>query len=187
MSHSKHDNPWRTRSIREVYQNSWIRLEEHRILNPAGKPGIYGKVCFKTQAIGVIPVDERGNTWLVGQYRYTLDAWSWEIPMGGSPCGEDCLLTARRELREETGLRAEKFTRMLCLHTSNSITDESGYVYLAQDLSIGETDFEDTEDIEVKKLPLNEALVMAQDGRITDAISVAGLLYLALNREKYGL
>jgi 8-oxo-dGTP pyrophosphatase MutT (NUDIX family) len=187
MSRSKSNKPWTTHSIREIYQNPWISLEEHQVLNPAGKPGIYGKVCFKSQAIGIIPVDDEGNTWLVGQHRYTLDAWSWEIPMGGSPSGEDCMLTAQRELREETGLSAEKFTRLLCLHTSNSITDELGYVYLAQGLIPGETDFEDTEDIEVKKLPLSEAVAMAQDGRITDAISVAGLFYLALNREKYEL
>ena len=186
MSSHSRKNPWQTRSVRNVYDNPWIRLEEHRVIRPAGGPGIYGKVCFKSQAVGIIPLDEQGNTWLVGQHRYTLDAWSWEIPMGGSPLDEDCLQTARRELQEETGLRAQTLTPILHLHTSNSITDEEAFVYLAQQLREGDTAFEDTEDIEVKKLPLDDAVAMAQDGRITDAISVAGLLHLALNRSRYG-
>ena len=185
MSSHERKNPWQTQSIKHVYDNPWIKLEEHQVLNPAGNPGIYGKVCFKSQAVGVIPLDDEGYTWLVGQHRYTLDEWSWEIPMGGSPLEEDCLLTAQRELQEETGLSAAKFTEVLHLHTSNSITDEQAYVFLAQQLNQGETCFEDTEDIEVKKLPLSKAIAMAQDGRITDAISVAGLLHVALNLHRY--
>lgn len=181
-------NPWSFISSKNIYDNPWIHLQEDQIINPAGKPGIYGKVCFKSQAVGVIPVDEEANTWLVGQHRYTLDQWSWEIPMGGSPMGEDCQQTALRELEEETGLIAENLTQILHLHTSNSITDEEGFVFLAQTLTTGEMALEDTEcDIEVKKLPMSEAIAMAQDGRITDAISVAGLLHLALNADQYGI
>ena len=179
------NNPWQTLEVRDVYDNPWIKLEEHQVINPAGKPGICGKVCFKSQAVGIIPVDDDGNTWLVGQHRYTLDEWSWEIPMGGSPLGEDHAQTALRELQEETGLTAGALTCLLHLHTTNSITDEEGFVYLAQQLMPGETAFEDTEDIEVKKLPLAEAITMAQDGRITDAISIAGLLHVALNKDRY--
>ena len=182
---SDNSGGWRRLSLETVYDNPWIRLEHHQVVNPSGKPGIYGKVCFKSQAIGIIPVDDEGNTWLVGQHRYTLDAWSWEIPMGGSPVEEDALQTAHRELREETGLSAACMTRLLTLHTSNSVTDEQGFVYLARDLTQGDTAFEDTEsDIRIRKLALDEAIAMAQDGRITDAISVAGLLYLALNRAR---
>lgn len=176
------DNPWKTLSSKEIYSNPWISLQEDQIINPAGKPGIYGKVCFKSQAVGIIPVDEQGNTWLVGQYRYTLNEWSWEIPMGGSPLGEDCKQTALRELEEETGLIAADIKQIQSVHVSNSITDEKGYVFLATNLSAGKQQLEDTEQgLEVLKLPLSEAIAMAQDGRITDAISVAGLLYLALN------
>ena len=181
-------NPWSFISSRQIYDNPWIRIQEDQIINPAGKPGIYGKVCFKSQAVGIIPVDDQGNTWLVGQHRYTLDQWSWEIPMGGSPLGEDCVKTALRELEEETGLIAAEIHQLLHLHTSNSITDEEGYVFLAQGLSQGKMSLEDTEqDLEVRKLSLIEAISMAQDGRITDAISVAGLLHLALQAEKYGI
>lgn len=187
MSDSKRNNPWKKHSSVDIYDNPWIHVEEHQVTNPAGKPGIYGKVCFKSQAVGIIPVDDQGNTWLVGQHRYTLNEWSWEIPMGGSPLGEDCEATALRELREETGLQASNIKQILHVHTSNSITDEEGFVFLAQNLKQVQTEFEDTEDIEVLKLPLAEAIAMAQDGRITDAMSLAGLFYLALNATAYNI
>jgi len=182
------DNPWKTLSTQPVYNNDWIKVEEHQVINPGGSAGIYGKVSFKNQAVGIIPIDEDGNTWLVGQYRYTLNEWSWEIPMGGSPKKEDTQKTAQRELEEETGLVAGRLVEVLRLHPSNSITDEKGFVYLATDLSQGKQQLEDTEkDIQVKKLTFDEALEMVQNGEISDAISVAGLLYLALNKSKYSL
>jgi len=184
----KRNNPWSFISSKEIYDNPWIRIQEDQIINPAGKPGIYGKVCFKSQAVGIIPVDAEANTYLVGQHRYTLNEWSWEIPMGGSPSGEDCRQTALRELEEETGLIASDLQQILYLHTSNSITDEEAYVFLASNLGQGIMSLEETEqDLEVKKLPLSEAVAMAQDGRITDAISVAGLLHLALQAKRYGI
>jgi len=180
------DNPWKTLTTQPVYNNAWIKVEEHQVINPGGTNGIYGKVSFKNQAVGIIPVDGQGNTWLVGQYRYTLNQWSWEIPMGGSPKTEDKIKTALRELEEETGLKAENITELLHLHPSNSITDEQGYVFLATDLSEGVQQLEDTEkDIQVKKLAFEEAVKMVQNGEITDAISVAGILYLALNWNQY--
>ncbi len=182
------ENPWKTLSTHPVYNNDWIKVEEHQVINPGGTAGIYGKVSFKNQAVGIIPVDEDGNTWLVGQYRYTLNEWSWEIPMGGSPKQEDAQKTALRELEEETGLVAGELIELLHLHVSNSITDEKAFVYLAIDLTKGKQQLEDTEkDIQLKKLSLDEAVEMAQNGEITDAISVAGLLQLALSKSKYGL
>jgi len=180
------DNPWKTLSTQPVYNNAWIKVEEHQVVTPGGTNGIYGKVSFKNQAVGIIPVDEDGNTWLVGQYRYTLNQWSWEIPMGGSPKKEDKIKTALRELEEETGLKAANITELLHMHPSNSITDEQGYVFLATELSEGLQQLEDTEkDIQVKKLAFDDAVQMVQKGEITDAISVAGILYLALNRKQY--
>lgn len=183
----KRKNPWQTRSTETVYDNPWIQLQHHDVINPAGKPGIYGKVCFKSQAVGIIPVDEQSHTWLVGQHRYTLDAWSWEIPMGGSALGEACKNTAIRELEEETGMVAGELIEILHVHTSNSITDEEGRIYLARNLTPGRQSLEQTEDIELRKLPLKYALQMAQDGLITDAMSIAGLLYLALNAADLGI
>ncbi|MFC3881679.1 NUDIX domain-containing protein [Algoriphagus namhaensis] len=169
-------NPWETKSIQTIYDNPWIRLEEHQVLNPAGKPGIYGKVHFKNRAMAIIPLAENGDTWLIGQYRYTLDEYSWEIPMGGGPNSADRLESAKRELKEETGFTAKKWTEILKIHTSNSVTDEVGWVYLAEDLEEGETEFEETEVLAIKRLPLSKAIDMVMLGEITDSLSIAGLL-----------
>ena len=173
------ENPWTTLKITSVYENPWIRLEHHDILNPAGREGIYGKVHFKNRAMAIIPVDEHGYTWLVGQYRYTLDEYTWEIPMGGGPIEQDLLDSAKRELKEETGLSAEKWTEIMKIHTSNSVTDEAGIIYLAEGLTQGETEFEETEVLQIKKLPFSEVLDMVMSGAITDSISVAGILKAA--------
>lgn len=173
------ENPWKTLRKKTIYQNPWIRLEEHDIINPAGKEGFYGKVHFKNKAMAIIPIDEEGNTWLVGQYRYTLDEYSWEIPMGGGPIEDDWLESAKRELKEETGLTAGKWTQVLRIHTSNSVTDEEGFVYLAQDLTEGETEFEETEVLQIRKLPFKEVVEMVMRGDITDSLSIAGILKVA--------
>lgn len=173
------ENPWKTKSKTTIYQNPWIKLEEHEVVIPSGKDGIYGKVIFKNKALAIVPVDEDLNTWLVGQYRYTLEEYSWEIPMGGGLLELDILDSAKRELKEETGLTANKWTKIMRLHTSNSVTDEEGFVFLAEDLTQGETEFEETEQLQVIKLPLREAIQKVMDGEITDAISIAGLLKVA--------
>jgi 8-oxo-dGTP pyrophosphatase MutT (NUDIX family) len=173
------DNPWKTISITQVYDNPWIRLEQHDIINPVGKSGIYGKVHFKNRAMAIIPIDQEGNTWLIGQYRYPLDVYSWEIPMGGGPIGKDLLESAKRELKEETGLSAGKWTEIMQIHTSNSVTDELAIVYLAEDLTQGETEFEETEVLQIKKLPFGQALELVMSGEITDSISVAAILKAA--------
>lgn len=169
-------NPWKKLSEKIIYDNPWINVQEHQVVNPSGGKGIYGKVSFKNKAIGIIPVDEEGNTWLVGQYRYTLEEYSWEIPMGGGPLDENILDAAKRELKEETGLTAKRWVNIMRIHTSNSVTDEEGFIFLAQELSQGETDFEDTEDIQIWKLPFVDAVDMVMSGKITDSLSIAGIL-----------
>jgi 8-oxo-dGTP pyrophosphatase MutT (NUDIX family) len=169
-------NPWQTLSSEMKYQNPWISVREDQVINPKGGRGIYGVVSMKNKAIGIIPIDEHGNTWLVGQYRYTLNEYCWEIPMGGGLIGIDPQESAQRELQEETGLLAKRWTNISRLHTSNSVTDEEGFVFLAEDLEQGPVAHEETEDLRLRKLPLAEAIQMVMDNRITDAISVAGLL-----------
>jgi len=174
---STNKNPWTTLSAAEKYDNPWINVTEYSVINPGGKPGIYGKVHFKNTAIGIIPLDEDNNTWLVGQHRYTLDEWSWEIPEGGGPAGKSILESAQRELLEETGLKAKQWKEILKAHLSNSVSDEVGYVFLAQDLSEGNHEREATEaDMKVWKLPFEEALEMVMTGKITDSLSVMGIL-----------
>lgn len=167
---------WKRLSSRTVFENDWMEVREDHVINPGGGENQYGHVHFKNRAVAIIALDEQDNTWLVGQQRYTLNAWSWELPMGGAPLAEEPLDAAKRELREETGLEAADWQQLMCLHPSNSITDEVGLVYIATDLTIGEPDFEETEDIEIRRLPLRDAVRMVIDGEITDAISAAALL-----------
>lgn len=175
--------PWQKIKNTEVYSNPWITLNHHDIINPSGKPGIYGQVHFKNYAIGIIPLDSDMNTWLVGQDRFALDQYSWEIPMGGGPLDVPILESAQRELKEETGIIAQSWNQIMKLHTSNCVCDEVGYVYLAEGLTYGEPDFDETEDLQIKMVPFLEAYQMAMEGEITDAISVAGILKTAILRK----
>jgi 8-oxo-dGTP pyrophosphatase MutT (NUDIX family) len=174
--------PWQLLTSELRYENPWIEVFHQDVITPAKTAGIYGLVHFKGTAIGIVPIDNEGNTYLVGQFRYTLNQYSWEIPMGGCGADEEPLDCARRELEEETGLIAESLNCIQTLHTSNSITDEKGLVFVAEGLSKGTQQLEATEDISVKKLAFNEALAMVLNGEITDAISVAAIQHIALTR-----
>lgn len=166
---------WKRLARRVVFENPWIAVYEDHVINPGGGENQYGNVHFKNRAVAILPLAANGDTWLVGQDRYTLSSYSWELPMGGAPLDEAPLEAAKRELREETGLSANDWTEYMTLHTSNSITDEVGIVFIARDLQQGETAFEETENIAIRRLPLAEAIAMAARGEITDAISVAAL------------
>ncbi|RWU07406.1 NUDIX domain-containing protein [Pedobacter chitinilyticus] len=178
------DNPWKTLSSEEKYNNKWITVTEHQVINPSGGKGIYGEVHFKNLAIGVLPLDDEHNTWLVGQYRYPLKAYSWEIPEGGGPLGSDPELSAKRELAEETGLVASKLTEIQRIHLSNSVSDELAIIYLAQDLQLGEAAPEETEDLQLIKVPFTKAFEMVMNGEITDSMSVAAILKVHLMIQK---
>lgn len=175
MSSSK--NPWITHQTTEQYDNPWIRVTESAVTNPGGGEGIYGVVHFKNIAVGIVPVDAEGYTWLVGQYRYTLEQYSWEIPEGGCLKDKEVpLKAAQRELLEETGLRAQHWKEILRLHTSNSVCDEEGVAYIATGLTKGRAQPEETEELQLRRLPLSEAVEMVRRGEITDALSMIALL-----------
>lgn len=180
------ENPWKRVSSRPIYDNPWISLREDQVLQPDGRPGIYGVVSFKNRAIGVVPVTAEGDTFLVGQFRYTLDQYSWEIPEGGGPLDESLLASAQRELKEETGITAARWTYLGELHLSNSVTDEIGCVFLAEDLTFGASEPEGTERLSVRRVPLAKAHEMAMTGEISDGLAVIGLAraqhYLANGR-----
>ena len=167
---------WETLNSTRIYENPWIELYHDDVLRPDGSTGIYGHVHFKGCAVGIVALDDDDNIFLVRQSRYTLNEKTWEIPEGGASKNEEPIMCAKRELEEETGLVAKHWQRLLKIHTSNSITDELGFVYLATDLSEGLQCLDETEDIEVKKFALSEALKMVFSQEITDAMSVAGIL-----------
>lgn len=173
-------NPWKTLATTDVYENPWIKVTHSEVITPGGQAGIYGLVHYKNHAVGIVPIDAEGHTWLVGQYRYALGQYSWEIPEGGCPVGTDPLATAKRELKEETGLIAGEWQQVMTFHLSNSVTDEWGVAYVAHDLKMTEAEPEDTEDLRLRRLPLEEAIAMAMDGRITDALSILALQRVAL-------
>lgn len=181
---SNQTNPWKRKNTKQVYDNQWISVHHDEVVTPTGSDGIYGRVVFKNKAIGIIPLDAENNTWLVGQYRYALDEYTWEIPMGGGPLGEDILLTAKRELKEETGISAKEWECILRLHTSNCVTDEEGFVFVAKDLSFGDTAFDSTEDLRIRKVLLSEVVAMIDRGEITDSITIAGILKLNAQLQK---
>ena len=174
---------WKKLDSRTVYENDWMEVLEDRVINPGGGENQYGYVHFKNRAIAIVPLDDAGNTWLVGQQRYTLGEYSWELPMGGAPLDESPLDAAKRELKEETGLSASRWSEIMRLHTSNSITDEIAIVYIAEGLTEGEPEFEESEDLRIRQLPLFDALQLVHDGDITDAISVAALLRVSSLRK----
>ena len=173
---------WRKHASRVVYENDWMTVREDEVTNPGGGRNLYGHVRFKNVAVAILPIDDQGFTRLVGQSRYTLGKYSWELPMGGAPLAENPLHAAQRELKEETGLTASNWRELMRLHLSNSITDEVGIVYVATGLSQGNAAPEETEKLEVRTLSLADAIDMARDGRITDALSAATLFRISLER-----
>ena len=176
MKMNEAPNPWVTKSSNAIYENPWIKIIEHQVVNPAGNDGIYGVVHFKTKAIAIIPLDENNNTWLVGQYRFPLDSYEWEIVEGGCHEGSTPLETAAQELHEEVGLKAKSYQMILEMQLSNSTTDEVSYTYIAKGLTyIGEEPEED-ERLAIRKVPFEEVYQMVMKGEIRDSLSVASVL-----------
>ena len=177
---NEHHNPWKILDREIVYDNPWIEITEFQVINPSGGKGIYGKVHFKHIAIGVIALDADWNTWLVGQYRFTLDQYTWEIPEGGGRMDEDPLEEAKRELLEETGLLANEWIKILTMNLSNSVSDELAIIYLARNLEQREAQPEETEELAIKKIPFDDVVRMADDGKITDSMTIAAIQKIQL-------
>jgi 8-oxo-dGTP pyrophosphatase MutT (NUDIX family) len=177
---NEHRNPWTVLAQRVIYENPWIGLTEYDVINPGGGKGIYGKVRFKSLAIGILPLDDEGNMWLVGQYRFPLDAYSWEIPEGGGDPSIPPVESARRELLEETGLVAREWVELMKMHLSNSVTDEEAFIFLARGLEQREAKPEETEELAVRQVSFEEAYRMVERGEITDSMSVAAILKVKL-------
>ena len=169
-------NPWKRVKSEVKYNNPWIKITEDQTINAAGGDGIYGVVHFKNIALGIIPLDEDYNTWLVGQYRYPLKQYSWEICEGGGLHNQPPLDSAKRELIEELGIKAKSWKKIMEIHLSNSVSDEKGIIYIAKELSFFEAEPEECEVLQIKKLPFNTVHEMVMNGEITDSLSVSGIL-----------
>ncbi len=176
MNNKKHENPWKTLDSEKIYDSPWIGLTKHNVLNPSGNPGTYSVVHFKNLAIGILPLDKDFNTWIVGQYRYPINQYSWEIPEGGGKRDVPPIDSAKRELLEETGITANKWTKIQEMYLSNSASDEFCILYIAQELTFGESQPEEDEQLEVKKIHFDELYIMVCNGEITDSMTVAIVL-----------
>ncbi|MEM7013687.1 MAG: NUDIX hydrolase [Verrucomicrobiota bacterium] len=177
------NNPWTTHSSEQKYENPWIKVVENKVTDPGGNAGIYGVVHFANRAIGVIPIDDEDHTWLVGQYRYPLDTYEWEIIEGGAPEGEDPEEAARRELLEEAGIIATDYRLIIEeMQLSNSVCDERSWVFVARVVSVGESDPDSNEELALRRVPLETAFQMVANGEIRDSMSIAGLSRLQVER-----
>ena len=172
----EHENPWTTLKSEKIYDSDWIGLTKHDVLNPSGNEGTYSVVHFKNLALGILPLDKDYNTWIVGQYRYPIDQYSWEIPEGGGKRDVAPLVSAQRELLEETGITANTWTKIQEMYLSNSASDEFCVLYIAQDLSFGEAQPEENEQLEMRKLHFDELYRLVESGEIKDSLTVAIVL-----------
>ena len=176
MSEIEHINPWTTLSSEQVYESPWIKVTKHDVLTPHNTSGTYSTVHFKNLAIGILALDKDYNTWIVGQYRYPINRYSWEIPEGGGQLNVAPLDSAKRELLEETGITANKWTKIQEMYLSNSVSDEHCTLYIAQELSFGESHPDDEEELEMRKLHFNELYKMVESGEITDSLTISAVL-----------
>ncbi|MCI4643912.1 MAG: NUDIX hydrolase [Hyphomonadaceae bacterium] len=180
----KTTGPWTVRSCEARYDNPWLRVEHNDVIHPDGHDGIYGVVRFKNVAVGVLPVFEDGTVPLVGQYRFPLQAYSWELPEGGGPAGEDDLETARRELAEETGLVAKYWLPLIEFDVSNSVTDERSACFLAWDLTPGTTAPESSEELAHDRIAFSDLVARCLDGRIRDSLTLVMTLAAKAKAER---
>ena len=173
-----HGTPWVRGPETPIYENPWIRVTEYAATAPTGAPATYGLVSFQNYAVAVLPLFDDGTTLLVGQHRFPAEDYSWEIPEGGGPLGQDPLESAKRELAEEAGLEAAEWHEVMQTQVSNSVTDEIMFGYLAMGLSRARAgqEMDDTEALEAARVPFRQALDLAMAGEIKDLLTVAMLL-----------
>jgi 8-oxo-dGTP pyrophosphatase MutT (NUDIX family) len=180
MNQDPTHNPWTLLQDEVAYESPWIRVNHHQVLNPAGNPGTYSVVHFKKLAIGVLPLDDAGYTWLVGQYRYPIRQYSWENPEGGGDYDIDPVVSAQRELLEETGLKAANWTFLQRMFLSNSATNEEALLFLATGLTQGKSEPEETEQLQVRKIHFSELYELVKKGEVLDSLTVTAVLKVQL-------
>lgn len=166
--------PWQVRGSREVYRNRWLRVREDDVIRPDGQPGIYGVIEPEDNA-AIVALDDAGRVALVGEFLYPLAVQSWQIPSGGINAGEPPLAAAMRELVEETGLEAARWDALGRFYLSGGISTQVSHIFLARELRATPPRPEGTELLELRFVPIAEALAMADRSDIADAPSLVGL------------
>ncbi len=166
------NGPWRILSRDVGYENPWIRIDHQDVVHPDGSDGIYGVVHFKNVAVGVLPVFEDGTVPLVGQHRFPLREYSWELPEGGGPIDEEPIEAGRRELAEETGYVAANWLKLIDFDVSNSVTDERSVCYLAWGITEGAAGPEPSEQLAHQRIAFRELVARCLDGRIRDSLTI---------------
>jgi len=177
-------NPWKTISSKQIYESPWISLQVDEVINPAGQNSTYSITKFKKLAVGVLPIDTEGYTYLVGQWRYPFAKYTWEIPEGGGDFNDLPQESAARELKEETGISAKNWEKIVEMDMSNSATNEVAHIFLATNLNFGKSEPDDDEEIEVKKIHFDKLYTMVLKGEITDSLTVAAVLKYKLMLNK---
>ena len=178
-------NPWKTKASRVAYENAWIRVREDQVIRPDGEPGIYGVIEIRP-SVGVVAIDNSERVILVGQWRYSVNRYSWEVPRGGSHPGEsDMLEVAKRELAEEAGVLAENWQVLGPVDVCNGVADDVQTLFLATKLRQTERRLDPEEEIQVEWRPFKEAIGMVMDGRITEVCSIAALLKVAMLQKNW--
>jgi ADP-ribose pyrophosphatase len=177
---NEEQNPWTTLDRTLRYESPWIAVEHHNVMNPAGNPGTYSVVHFRKLAIGVVPLDETNHTWIVGQYRYPLDLYTWEIPEGGGDRDVEPVESAKRELLEECGIIAQEYIPIQQLQLSNSATDEVAHLFVARQLTFTKAQPEENEQLKIRRIHFDELSKMVENGEITDSLTVVAVLKIKL-------
>lgn len=167
---------WKRLNRQTVYQNPWITVYEDDIQLPNGHTTVYGVVTPPTDFVGIVPFIDPKTVVLVRQYRYIQGEVTWEIPSGAMDPGETPQEAAQRELREEVGYRANQFELLSVMQSNKSVMDDKGYIFLAQGLTPSKAIPDETETFEIIPVPLTNALELVKKHKITDCVSIIGLL-----------
>ncbi|ANP47500.1 NUDIX domain-containing protein [Candidatus Viadribacter manganicus] len=169
-------DPWIVKGVTRAFENDWFGIDAHDVIRPDGRPGQYGVIRVRRLAVGVLPIEADGRVHMVGQWRFPLGRYSWEMPEGGGEPGEDAHDCAIRELAEETGVRAQTLLKVLEMDLSNSLTDEKAVIFIATDLAPGDAEPEATEVLRHRTAHFRDVLARVADGRIRDSLTVAAVL-----------
>jgi len=176
-------NPYTVLGRQHLYSSPWIRLREDRFRHRRGAEGLYVVCGFQRIACGVLALDDQDRVILVGQWRYPLEAYSWEVPEGGGDITESPFEAIRRELAEEAGLSAGTWEPLAFFHASNSSTEEEAFLFLATGLEVATGHRpEDDEELLVHREPFQDCLARVLRGELTDSLTVMALLTLQARR-----